>query len=279
MTPDERTATARHRQQRQRAVFGKTLERAALMRQRGRDIRDDCRLMIRLLTPLDAALRANRRARTISRDQQLPFQRLAVIKLYADCLVTACNSRHARRTMQMNARRFTQQAEEPLPGVVQLHHVPQRLRLVIARVQRHKTGVAAVADVNGGDRRGAGRERLPDANARQLTTGAVGKRDSAGVKARMRGGFRRAGFHQMHLQRAMGKTRERQRKRRASHAAAGDNHAHERRAAAISASISSADFTTLAVRFSLPVSVMTISSSIRMPMPRYSSGTSASGAI
>ena len=209
----------------------------------------------------------------------MPLQRLAVIKLYADRLVTTRNGRDARRAVQMNARRFTQQAEKPLPGVVQLHHVSQRLRLVIARVQRHKTGVAAVANVNGGDRRRTGRERLPDANARQLAAGAVGKRDGAGVKSRMRGGFRRAGFHQMHRQRAMGKTRESQRKRCASHAAAGDDHAHERRAAAISASISSADFTTLAVRFSLPVSVMTISSSIRIPMPRYSSGTSASGAI
>jgi len=160
---------------------------------------------------------ADRGARTVGRDQQLPFQRVAVIKLYADCRFTAGNARHARRAVQMNARRLAQQAEKPLTGVMQLHDIPQCLCLVVARVQRHKPGVTAIADVNGGDGRSAGRERLPDANARQLAAGAVGKRDGAGVKPRMRGGFRRAGFHQMHRQRAMGKAGDRQRKRRASH--------------------------------------------------------------
>ncbi len=162
---------------------------------------------------------------------------------------------------------------------MQLHDVSEGINAVVLRLQRHKACMAAIAHVNGGDGGGARSNMLPDTDPRQMLAGALSQRDSAGIKTRMCLLFRSGGFDKMHRQRAVRQARDSQRKRSAGHPAANDNYAHECFAAAISASISSAFFTTLAVRFSLPFSVIRMSSSIRIPMPRYWGGTSASGAI
>ncbi len=86
-------------------------------------------------------------------------------------------------------------------------------------------------------------------------------------------------FNEVDRQRAAGQTGDGQRERRPGHPAADDQHAHDWRAAAISASISSRLLHHAGSGFSLPSSVITMSSSIRMPMPRYCAGTSASVAI
>lgn len=59
------------------------------------------------------------------------------------------------------------------------------------------------------------------------------------------------------------------------HIYANSNDAHRLIYNAISDSIASISFTTLAVRFSLQFSVIKISSSIRIPIPQYFAGTSA----
>ena len=161
---------------------------------------------------------------------------------------------------------------------MQFNHLPQRINAVILCLKGDKPGMTPVADMNGFDGRGAIGNRLPDAAARELLASALRQGDSASVKSRMARRLRRNRFDQMDRQLTLGQGREGQRQRRSRHASANDDDTHAR-AAAISASISSAFFTTDAVRFSLPVSVITMSSSIRMPIPRYSTGTSASGAI
>jgi hypothetical protein len=49
---------------------------------------------------------------------------------------------------------------------VQLNNLTQRVNAVILRIQRDKASMAAIADVNGVDRRRTVGDRLPDANAR-----------------------------------------------------------------------------------------------------------------
>ncbi|MND85674.1 hypothetical protein D3C80_776090 [compost metagenome] len=161
---------------------------------------------------------------------------------------------------------------------MQLNHVPQRVNTVILRIQRHETGMAAIADMHGVDCGCTIGNGLPDTHASELLASALRQRNRSGVKTWVIRNLRGNGFDKMNRQLPLGELRNRQCQRRASHAATHDDDTHAR-AAAISASISSAFFTTCAVRFSLPVSVMTMSSSIRMPMPRYSAGTSASGAM
>ena len=244
----------------------------------GSDVRNDRHLAVRLLAPLHATLGAERRARTVRSDQKLAFKDGAAFQGHADRRVTPAHAGHARGAMQRDARRVLEQAEQTQSDVVQLNNLTQGINPVILRVQRDKACMSAIADVNGPDRRSTVGNRLPDPNAGKLLAGALRQRNGAGIKTGVVRRLWRNGFYQVHRKLALRHMRNGQRQRGPGHAAAHDNHAHAR-AAAISASISSAFFTTLAVRFSLPVSVITISSSIRMPIPRYSSGTSASGAM
>ncbi|CNV01372.1 Uncharacterised protein [Salmonella enterica subsp. enterica serovar Bovismorbificans] len=216
---------------------------------------------------------------TVSRHQHAASYHIAVFQSDVNLLLGTRHAGYALRAVQRNAWRFTQERKQTQPDIMQLRNVPQRCQTVVLRVESHKSGMAAIADVYGVDCRCAIGNRLPDANSRQLLTSARRQRNRSGVKAGMTVGFRRFRFNQVYRQRPMTELRDGQRQRRACHAAANDNDAHCCRAAAINASMSSAFFTTPAVRFSLPVSVMTMSSSIRTPMPRYASGTSASGAI
>ncbi len=87
---------------------------------------------------------------------------------------------------------------------MQLDDLPQCLNSVIVGIQRHKPGVAAIADVNGADGRRAVRYRLPDANARKLLAGSLGQRDGAGIEAGMIGRLRRNRLNKMHRKLAFG---------------------------------------------------------------------------
>ena len=57
--------------------------------------------------------------------------------------------------------------------------------MVILGIERNKTGVAAIADVNGIDRRRALGNRLPDTQPRQVLAGPLRQRNRAGIKAWM----------------------------------------------------------------------------------------------
>ncbi|MNT45570.1 hypothetical protein D3C72_1821640 [compost metagenome] len=99
--------------------------------------------------------------------------------------------------MQRHAWRVLQQTEQALSDVVEFDHLPEGINVVILRIESHKTGMAAIADVNGVNRRGALGNRLPDAQARQVLTGALRQRNRAGIKAGMLCRLWRNGFHQM----------------------------------------------------------------------------------
>ena len=92
---------------------------------------------------------------------------------------------------------------------MQLDHLAQRRQPILLSLERHKPHVAAIADVNALNGRGAVGYLLPDINASQLLAGAGSQSDGAGVKARMLRGIRRRCFNQMHRQRTAGQARYR----------------------------------------------------------------------
>ncbi len=239
------------------------------MRQRSANVSNDRYLLIRLLLPADAAVSAQRLDREPSAaTSSLPLMISPPSSVRLTLLLAAADRFHFRRTVQGDARRLAQQTKQPLADIVEFNHLPQRRQAVIGRRQVHKTSVTTVADVDPLDGRRSFSQGLPDTNARQLLavpaaraiarSSKPGWRDECGSCASIRWTGRAPP-----VKREMASA-----ERRAGHPAADNQHAHDWRAAAISASISSAFFTTLAVRFSLPSSVMTMSSSIRMPMPR-----------
>ena len=111
--------------------------------------------------------------------------------------------------MQRHARRLAQLRKQALADIVQLDHLAQRRQPILLSLERHKPHVAAIADVNALNGRGAVGYLLPDINASQLLAGAGSQSDGAGVKARMLRGIRRRCFNQMHRQRTAGQARYR----------------------------------------------------------------------
>ena len=268
MAPHQRTAAIRHRQHCQRTILREAFKRPPVMRNRSRDVGNYCQLFIGLLLPVNAAGGSQRGTCTVSGDHHATGNNLAIFQRDLNMFLRTRHAGYAIGTMQRDARRFAQQRKQTQPDIVQFYHLAQRWNTVFLRIQRHKSGMAAIADVNRFDCRCAIGNRLPYANSRQLLAGPCRQRDRPGVKPRMAVSFRFARFYKMNRQSPMAELRNSQRQRRANHTTTDDNHAHCSRAAAIKASMSSALFTTLAVRFSLPSSVMRMSSSIRMPIPR-----------
>ncbi|MNI84015.1 hypothetical protein D3C73_1408790 [compost metagenome] len=107
--------------------------------------------------------------------------------------------------MQRNAGGLGQQRKQPLPCVVQLNHLPQRVNLIILRVQINEPGVAAIANVHLGDGRRTVTQRRPNADARQLLTGALRQGNGAGVKSRMAAVVRSGRFDQINRQSSLSK--------------------------------------------------------------------------
>ena len=87
--------------------------------------------------------------------------------------------------MQRYARCFTQQCKQPLPDIVQFDNLSQRRQLVIFCGEGDESGVTTIADMHGGDGSCAIRQRLPNADARQLLTGTRRQRYRSSIKARM----------------------------------------------------------------------------------------------
>lgn len=65
---------------------------------------------------------------------------------------------------------------------MQLNHLTQRRNAIVLSVERHKTGMTPIADVDGIDRGGAVGNCLPDANACQLLAGPRRERNRPGIK-------------------------------------------------------------------------------------------------
>ena len=268
MAPHQRAATVRHRQHCQRTILREAFKRSPVVRYRGRDVGNYRQLLIRLLQPVNTAGGSQCGARTVGGHQQATINHFAIFQRNFYALLRARHAGYAIGAVQCDARCFAQQRKQTQPDVVQFYHLAQSRNTVFLRIQRHKSGMTAIADVNRFNGRCAIGNRLPYANSRQLLAGSCRQSDRPGIKPGMAVSFRFARFYQMNRQSPMAELRNGQRQRRANHTTTNDNHAHCSRAAAINASMSSAFFTTLAVRFSLPSSVMRMSSSIRMPIPR-----------
>ena len=95
MAPDQRAATIRHRQHRQRTVLREALKRPAVVFCGSRDVRNDRNLPVRLLLPLNAALGCERRARPVRRHKKLAVENGAIIQRHADRFFTAGKARNA----------------------------------------------------------------------------------------------------------------------------------------------------------------------------------------
>ena len=86
---------------------------------------------------------------------------------------------------------------------MEFNNLTQRVDTVIMGIQRHKTGMAAIAHVHGVNCRGAIGNRLPDANAGQLLAGPLRQGNGARIKTRMILCLRRNGFNQMYRELAL----------------------------------------------------------------------------
>ena len=128
--------------------------------------------------------------------------------------------------MQRDAARMAQQAKQALTHIVQFHHIAECRETIILSIKGDKTGMAAVADVNGGNRRRTVGNRLPQVNLRQLLAGTSGQRNRPPIKAWMFGGVNIRRLYQVHRKAARRQLRNSQRQRGAGHAAADNNHAH-----------------------------------------------------
>ena len=191
MTPHQRAAALRHGQHRQRAVEGKAFKRAPAMRLRGTDVGDNRQLFIGFLLPADTAAGPQRRTRAIGGDQQFTAEGFAVVQNQAYALFAAADIFHLCRAVQRHARRFAQLRKQALANIVQLDHLAQRRQPILFSLERHKPRVAAIADVNALNGRGAVGYLLPDIHASQLLAGTGSQSDGAGIKARMLRGIRR----------------------------------------------------------------------------------------
>ncbi|MNC63056.1 hypothetical protein D3C75_1131460 [compost metagenome] len=80
---------------------------------------------------------------------------------------------------------------------MQFNHLPQRLHLIVLRVQVHKTGMPAIADVDVCDCRGTVPQGSPNADTSQLLAGSLRQSDSPCIKAWMRTIVRPSGLHQI----------------------------------------------------------------------------------
>ena len=121
----------------------------------------------------------------ISCYQHAARQRLATLQRHFNVTLSTGNVSHAIRAMQRYARYFAQQCKQPLPDIVQFDNLPQRRQLVIFCGEGDESGMTTIADMHGSDGGCAIRQRLPDADARQLLTGTRRQRYRSSIKARM----------------------------------------------------------------------------------------------
>ena len=56
--------------------------------------------------------------------------------------------------MERHARCFFQKTKKTGTDIVQFRHLAERLNVIIISIKGHETGVAAIADMHGGNRRG-----------------------------------------------------------------------------------------------------------------------------
>jgi hypothetical protein len=174
-------------------------------------------------------------------------------------------------------------ALEPLPERLSerrvLDRVAEGLDALLLRPDPRGAEAAALGNVHGSNRLGAGSELGPDAEGRENSLRRVRERGGPAVEARLLELRGLARLDEHHVERQLG---ERAGERGADGAAADDQHvavetlgearAHAR--VAISASISSTEAARSAVSTSGPSRVTSTSSSIRMPIPRQRFATS-----
>lgn len=124
MTPHQRAAALRHRQHRQRAVWGKAFKRAPAMRLRGTDVGDNRQLFIGFLLPADTAAGPSVEREPSAATSSLPLRVSPLSRTKADALFAAADIFHLCRAVQRHARRLAQLRKQALADIVQLDHRP-----------------------------------------------------------------------------------------------------------------------------------------------------------